>query len=84
MQQIDSLAENFNGQTTPAITKALEQLSSTLAELEASLGNDSPVNYQLRQTMREMSMAVRSMRGLTDYLERHPESLLYGKEKEQP
>jgi paraquat-inducible protein B len=84
MRQIDTLAANFNSRTTPAITQALEQLSATLAEMESSLGNDSPANYQLRQTMREMSMAVRSMRGLTDYLERHPESLLYGKEKEQP
>lgn len=84
MAQIDSLAKNFNSQTTPAITAALEQLSATLAGLDASLGNDSPANYQLRQSLREMSAAARSLRGLTDYLERHPESLLYGKEKEQP
>jgi paraquat-inducible protein B len=84
MQQIDDLAKNFNSQTTPAITAALEQLSKTLADLQASLGSDSPANYQLRQTMREMTQAVRSMRSLTDYLERHPESLIYGKEKEKP
>lgn len=84
MRQIDALAANFNSQTTPAITTALEQLGATMAELESSLGGDSPANYQLRQTLREMSMAVRSMRSLTDYLERHPESLLFGKEKEQP
>lgn len=84
MGRIDTLAANFNRQTTPAITKALEQLSATLAELESSLGGDSPANVQLRQTMREMSVAARSLRTLTDYLERHPESLLYGKEKDQP
>lgn len=83
MQQIDTLSRTFSSQTTPAITKALEQLSVTLADLEASIGSDSPANYQLRQTMREVSSTVRSLRELTDYLERHPESLLYGKEKEQ-
>ena len=82
MEQINALAKNFNSQTTPAITAALEQLRATLAGLEESLGSDSPANYQLRQALREMSMAARSLRGLTDYLERHPESLLYGKEKE--
>lgn len=84
MQQIEALSKTFDSQTAPAMTKALSQLATTLADLEASLGSDSPANHQLRQTMREMSMAVRSLRGLTDYLERHPESLIYGKENEKP
>ncbi|OGR01350.1 MAG: hypothetical protein A2511_06880 [Deltaproteobacteria bacterium RIFOXYD12_FULL_50_9] len=84
MQQFETLAKNLDSQTTPAISKALEQLTTTLADLEASLGSESPANFQLQETMREMAKAVRSLRGLTDYLERHPESLIYGKEKEQP
>ena len=84
MQQIETLSKTIDSQTMPAITKTLEQLGATLASLEAGLGSDSPANYQLRQTMREVSTAVRSLRGLTDYLERHPESLIYGKENEQP
>ncbi len=84
MQKIETLSKTIDSQTMPAITKTLEQLGATLASLEAGLGSDSPANYQLRQTMREVSTAVRSLRGLTDYLERHPESLIYGKENEQP
>lgn len=84
MQQIDQMSKTLDSQTLPIIAKTLEQLCSTLAGLESSLGTDSPANYQLRQTMREVSTAVRSLRGLTDYLERHPESLIYGKENEHP
>ncbi|MDD5757568.1 MAG: MlaD family protein [Desulfobulbaceae bacterium] len=84
MQQIDQLSKTLDSQTLPIISKTLEQLGITLAGLDASLGSDSPANYQLRQTMREVSTAVRSLRGLTDYLERHPESLIYGKENERP
>jgi len=82
MQQIEALSKTLDSQTMPVIAKALEQLATTLASLDASLGSDSPANYQLRQTMHEISTAVRSLRGLTDYLERHPESLIYGKDKE--
>lgn len=84
MTRIDSLAESVNTQTTPAITAALDQLRTTLADLEHSLGSDSPTNHQLQQTMREMSTAVRSLRSLSDYLDRHPESIIYGKEDEKP
>lgn len=84
MQQIATLSKTLDSQTMPAIATALEQLGTTLAGLDASLGSDSPANYQLRQTMREVSTAVRSLRGLTDYLEHHPESLIYGKENERP
>lgn len=84
MTSINSMANTVNTQTTPAITAALEQLRATLADLEHSLGSDSPTNYQLRQTMRDMSQAVRSLRSLSDSLDRQPESLLYGKEDESP
>lgn len=84
MQHLATLSQTLDSQTMPTIAKALEQLGVTLADLDASLGSDSPANYQLRQTMQEVSTAVRSLRGLTDYLERHPESLIYGKENEKP
>lgn len=82
MKQIETLSQKINAQTVPAIATALEQLRTTFADLDASLSNDSPNAYQLRQTLRELSMAARSMQALTDYLERHPDSLIYGKEKE--
>lgn len=84
MASIDSMAKSINTQTTPAITAALEQLRTTLADLEISLGSDSSTNHQLRQTLREMSTAVRSLRSLSDYIDRHPESIIYGKEDETP
>ncbi|MBA3013401.1 MAG: MCE family protein [Proteobacteria bacterium] len=84
MTHINTMAETVNTQTTPAITAALEQLRTTLADMEHSLGSDSPTNHQLRQTMRDISTAVRSLRSLSDYLDRHPESIIHGKEDEMP
>jgi len=84
MNRINSMADTVSTQTAPAITQALEQLRATLADLERSLGSDSPANHQLRQTMRDMSQAVRSLRSLSDSLDRRPQSILYGKEEESP
>ena len=84
MNRIERLAGQFDAETVPAMTEALESLRSTLADLEAGLGSDSPVNFQLREALGDFSEMTRSLRGLTDYLERHPESLIFGKKGDQP
>lgn len=84
MKQIEQLTQQVNAETVPAVTDVLDQLKTTLVDLQAGLGSDSPVNYQLRELLRELSATIRSLRGLTDYLERHPESLIYGKGESQP
>jgi paraquat-inducible protein B len=47
------------------------------------LGPNAPVQQDLRDTLQELGRAARSLRTLTDYLERHPESLLRGKPEEK-
>jgi paraquat-inducible protein B len=41
------------------------------------------VQQDLRDALQEMVLAARSIRVLTDYLERHPESLIRGKSEEK-
>jgi paraquat-inducible protein B len=43
------------------------------------VGSDSPLNQDARHALSELAAAAQSMRVLTDYLERHPDSLIYGK-----
>jgi paraquat-inducible protein B len=35
--------------------------------------------FELKKTLQEVSGAARSLRVLADYLDRHPEALLFGK-----
>jgi hypothetical protein len=44
------------------------------------LGPDSALNYNARQVTNELSLAIRSIRSLLEYLERDPQALLLGKE----
>jgi paraquat-inducible protein B len=65
---------------------ALKQTEETMKRAEAAVTNietlsdlDSPVNYELEKSLKEVSAAARSLRSLTDYLERNPRALIFGK-----
>ena len=40
---------------------------------------DSPVNYELVKSLREVSAAARSLRLLSNSIERNPRALIFGK-----
>lgn len=69
--------------TTLATTnKTMAAAKSTLQTADSALGTfkeGAVARYQLENTLTEMTGAARSIRVLTDYLERHPSSLVLGK-----
>jgi paraquat-inducible protein B len=64
-----------------ALGTADEVLKSTDAAL---LGKDAPGQQELRDALQEITSAARSLRTLADFLERHPESLIWGKNGSKP
>lgn len=65
----------------PKAGQALEQATRALKEIELTMASDSPVKTDLAKLLQDVSDTARSLRNLTDYLERQPDALLYGKEK---
>jgi len=70
----------------PELAKSLETLRGTLQEAQGALrsvggaaGAQSPLMYQLTQTLEELANAAQSLRSMADYLEQHPEALIRGK-----
>lgn len=59
-------------ESAQAILKQSEQTLSTYSE-------DSPLVVEMNRTLRELGATSRSLHNLSDYLERHPESLVRGK-----
>ena len=53
-----------------------------MASIDTSVAQGSPLQRDLRDALREVSRAAQSIRALTYYLERHPESLLRGKKED--
>jgi paraquat-inducible protein B len=65
---------------------ALKQTEEIMKRAEGAVANietlsdlDSPVNYELVKGLRDVSTAARSLRALTDYLERNPRAPIFGK-----
>jgi paraquat-inducible protein B len=79
MKQTELLTKNLNATVAPAVIATLEQTEKTLATVEDVLDDESPVQQDLGRVMDELSKALRSIRLLTDYLEKNPDALIYGK-----
>jgi paraquat-inducible protein B len=49
---------------------------------QGMMAADEPLQQDTREAIRELGRTAKSLRALSDYLERHPEALLWGKKKE--
>lgn len=67
--------------TFTAARSTLQQTEKSLASLQEATDEDSALRFQMTNTLKELTGAARSVRNLTDYLERHPEALFKGKQR---
>lgn len=77
-----TLMQNLNNQVIPLASNTTETLTkaqAALASLEKTAGQNSPLYDEMQNTLTELSSAARSLRLLADYLQRNPETLIYGK-----
>lgn len=77
------LVSRLGEEVAPQARATLEQTEKTLASVERLVRSDAPLSQDLQQALREFAEAARSIRVLTDYLERHPDSIIYGKGNER-
>jgi paraquat-inducible protein B len=75
----EQLATSLHNDLTPQMTAAMKDVRRTLDSAQKTISDDSPLQQDMRQTLQELTRAATSLRVLTDYLERHPESLIRGK-----
>jgi paraquat-inducible protein B len=81
LQQTKVLMTRLDTETAPQAKATLAQAQATLAALERTLGSDSPTQTDLRRALDQFTQAAQALRNLADTLERHPESMLFGKGK---
>jgi paraquat-inducible protein B len=74
----DTLFDSLN-QTVRSANRAVDRASQTLATVDLQVGDRSPLLAQLRDLLRELQGAARSMRLVAEYLERNPNALIVGK-----
>ena len=81
LKKADTLMGQLSSDIAPEIRTTLEQARKTLRSAEGMLSTESPLQGDLRETLVEVTKAAESMRALTDYLERNPQSLIWGKKQ---
>ena len=87
LQETLNSANTAIRQLTPEARNSLADVQKTLASVQGTLSNmdrnvvqdDSMLQRNFNQTLVEMQRAAQALRVLSDYLQRHPESLLRGK-----
>jgi paraquat-inducible protein B len=74
-----ALVGHLNDDVAPELTAALGNARQALRAAESTLADTSPLQSDLRDTLKQLSRSARALADLSDYLEQHPESLLRGK-----
>ncbi len=73
------VAENLNN-TLKKADATLEEMRLAITTYEKLADRNMNLGYDAGKTLQEIQGAAQSIRSLTDYLERHPEALLKGKQ----
>jgi paraquat-inducible protein B len=92
IEDASKAVNRIDSDVTPELKSTLDGLRGTFSAVDRTLnsadatlvGKDAPAQQDLRDALQEIARAARSLRVLTDFLERHPESLIRGKTEENP
>lgn len=82
LKETQQLVAVLRKNAAPELTLALKQAQKSLAAAEATLSSNSALQHKINIALEELAGAARSLRILTDYLEQHPEALIFGKGKQ--
>jgi paraquat-inducible protein B len=86
MGQLKKFTAGLNSDLSPRLSELLEQShhavvkgQGALSVAEKMLSGEAPLTHELNQTLQELTRAARALSSLAEFLERNPQSLIYGK-----
>lgn len=84
LNTVQQLGNSLDGKVVPQTLQTLQQLQQTLDSATQALQANSPLQQDVRKAAQEVTETARSFRALSDYLDRHPEALIRGKQESKP
>ncbi|MDG0025215.1 MlaD family protein [Trinickia sp. Y13] len=82
LQSANSLFKQLDTQLAPQARETLAAAQRTFGAAQSTLQQDSPLQSDMHQALTQLTQTLQTLNALADYLERHPESLLRGKNKD--
>ncbi|QYD69641.1 MCE family protein [Paraburkholderia edwinii] len=83
LKHADKLFSQLDTELLPQARDTLTAAKQTFGSAEQTLQQDSPLQSDVHQALQELTRTLQSLNALSDYLERHPESLVRGKPGDQ-
>ncbi len=74
-----TLASPQTKQALASFSASLKSLNTTLTMLNENYGNDSDFQHNFQLLLQQANTALGSLKELSDYLNRHPNALLFGR-----
>ena len=83
LQELTKLSTNLNQeltQLTDTATTAFDKTDKAFTSINTMVDKESIARNKLEQSLNELTRAAKSIRSFTEYLERHPEAIIKGKQ----
>ncbi len=83
LAELETLGKTTNAHSEEifsGLEQSLQKLTSALEAVEGTLAEDSILYNEVTRLIQELSAASRSMKDFTDYLQRNPDALIFGKD----
>jgi paraquat-inducible protein B len=80
---LEPILDDF-GQTLAGINQAIEVLTIAIGDVQELVDEDSNFSYDLSRVAHQVEAAAQSIQMLSDYLQRYPNALIFGKPETTP
>ena len=78
LEGTQGLVRHLDGDVLPEAAHTMQEARAAASKAKEVLDSDSAVQQDLDDALRQVGKAARSLATLTDMLERHPDSLIFG------
>ena len=81
LTSIRGVSDQINRELAPNLNATLVQAEKTLANAQSLLANDATTRNEVNRLLIELTETAAAIRGVADYLEQNPQSIIYGKDE---
>lgn len=83
LKRMETLESHADNEVLPEIRDGLRDMRQTVQQLQQTMAPDAPLQQDSRAALQSLNAVARSLKSLTDTLDKQPESLLRGKSGEK-
>ncbi|MEM5403171.1 intermembrane transport protein PqiB [Paraburkholderia unamae] len=84
LENANRLFGHMDTEVVPQARDTLAAAQKTFSTAESTLREAAPMQSDVQDAMQQLTRTLQSLNALADYLERHPQALLFGKKGDTP